>query len=393
MNKKTLNIGLIGSGYMGQAHADAYSRAALLYLDLPARPVLYSLADTSKDIARSAGERFGFQTTTDDWRSLVNDPKVDIVDITTPNSMHYEMAMAAIAARKHVFCEKPMAVSLADANAMTKAARKAGVKTMVAFNNLKTPAAMLAKQLIDAGEIGRLTRFRGWFDQGFFNDEDLPWSWRCSREQAGSGALGDLGSHVISVAQYLMGPVTDTIAQEQTFFQTRPVAAEGSGYGASTRKNADRRVVENEDQIQCLLNFTNGAAGVIEASRIAAGKIFGIYWEVSGTKGTIIMDGERFNELKISRFSDPKPERGFTTLLAGSQVPQYSAFFGFDFAGGGLGYFDVKLIEIHDLITGICTGDKCYPDFQFGLENQIIIDAMEKSVKSGQRETCKGEQL
>lgn len=379
---KQLNIGLIGSGFMGQAHADAFARAKLLYRDLPAVPHLYMLADATPELAAAAAARFGFERSTGDWRALVTHPAVDVVDITSPNHLHYEMAMAAIAAGKHVYCEKPLAVTVAEAEAMTAAAKAKGVKTMVAFNNIKTPAAMLAKQLIARGDIGTPTRFRGWFDQGFFNDPELPFSWRCTRAQAGSGALGDLGSHVISVAQYLMGDVAETIAQTQTFFPTRPVPQGGSGYGAQAGANAPRALVENEDQIQALIRFASGAGGTIEASRISAGKVFGIWWEVSGTEGTIVMDGERFNELKISRFTDPKPDRGFKTIYAGSQVPQFGAFFGFDFAGGGLGYFDVKVIEVRDLIEGIVNGADCFPNFEFGLENERIIDAMERSVQS-----------
>jgi predicted dehydrogenase len=379
---RTLNIGLIGSGFMGRAHADAFRRAAMLYRDLPAVPHLHTLADASDALAADAAARFGFAHSTGDWRTLVNDPEIDLVDITSPNAMHREMALAAISAGKHVYCEKPLAVTLAEAEEMEAAARKSGVKTMVAFNNIKTPAAMLAKQLIDRGDIGTPMRFRGWFDQGFFNDPDLPFSWRCSRRQAGSGALGDLGSHVISVAQYLMGEVESTIAQTQTFFPTRPVPQAGSGYGAKAGVGATRATVENEDQIQTLVRFRSGAGGTIEASRVAAGKVFGVYWEVSGTEGTILMDGERFNELKIARFNDPKPDRGFKTLYAGSQVPQFGAFFGFDFAGGGLGYFDVKVIEVRDLIEGIAGDGDCFPNFAFGLANERIIDAMERSLET-----------
>ncbi|NLS07377.1 Gfo/Idh/MocA family oxidoreductase [Rhizobium sp. P32RR-XVIII] len=382
MTRKTLSIGLIGSGFMGQAHADAYRRAGLLYRDLAAVPHLYMLADATVELAAAAAARFGFQKSTGDWRKLVSDPNVDIVDITSPNAMHHQMALAAIAAGKHVYCEKPLSVTLAEAEEMAAAAKAKGVKTMVAFNNIKTPAAMLAKQLIDRGDIGTPMRFRGWFDQGFFNDPDLPFSWRCTRKEAGSGALGDLGSHVISVAQYLVGDVESVIAQTQTFFPTRPVPQDGSGYGARAGVDAPRAVVENEDQIQALVRFKNGAGGTIEASRVAAGKVFGVYWEVSGTQGTIIMDGERFNELKISRFNDPKPDRGFKTIYAGSQVPQFSAFFGFDFAGGGLGYFDVKVIEVRDLIDGIINDSDCFPNFQFGLANERIIDAIEHSLET-----------
>ncbi|ODT76173.1 MAG: oxidoreductase [Pelagibacterium sp. SCN 64-44] len=379
---KRLNIGLIGSGFMGQAHADAFRRAGLLYRNLPATPHLYMLADANAELAADAAARFGFEKSTGDWRKLVTDPAVDVVDITSPNALHHEMALAAIEAGKHVYCEKPLAVTLAEAEEMATAAKARGVKTMVAFNNIKTPAAMLAKQLIERGDIGTPMRFRGWFDQGFFNDPELPFSWRCTRKQAGSGALGDLGSHVIAVAQYLMGEIDSVVAQAQTYFPTRPVPQGGSGYGARAGEDAPRAPVENEDQIQTLVRFASGAGGSIEASRVAAGKVFGVYWEVSGTEGTIIMDGERFNELKISRFTDPKPDRGFKTIYAGSQVSQFSGFFGFDFAGGGLGYFDVKVIEVHDLIVGLTRDADCFPNFEFGLANERIIDAMERSLES-----------
>lgn len=385
MSKKILNIGLIGSGFMGQAHADAFRRAGLLYRDLPLVPVLHTLADANADLAAAAAARFGFRQATGDWRVMVADPQIDLVDITTPNAMHFDMAMAAIEAGKHVYCEKPLTVTLEDARKLAEAARARGVKTMIAFNNIKTPAALLAKQMIERGDIGQPTRFRGWFDQGFFNDPDMPWSWRCSRTEAGSGSLGDLGSHVVSVAQFLMGGVDSVYGQEQTFFPTRPAPGGGSGYGASADAGGKRLNVENEDQFQALVSFASGAGGTIESSRIAAGKIFGVYWEISGTEGTILMDGERFNELKIARYSDPKHDRGFKTMLAGSQVEQFNGFFGFDFAGGGLGYFDVKVIEVHDLIQGIAGADGCFPDFDFGFENQRIIAAMEQSAVEERR--------
>jgi predicted dehydrogenase len=383
MKPNELKVGLIGSGFMGRAHADAFRRVGFLDRSLPARPRLYMLADRDEGIASTAAAAFGFEKSTGNWRELVNNPDVDVVDITTPNNLHSEMALAAIEAGKHVYCEKPLALSLVEAEEMQAAADRRGVKTMVAFNNLKAPAAKLAREMIQNGEIGRPIRFRGWFDQGFFSDPELPYSWRCSRTEAGSGALGDLGSHVISVAQYLMGDVAAVCACDQTFFRTRPVRAAGEGYEAIAVKNAERRVVENEDQIQSLLRFVSGAGGIIEASRVTVGKVFGINWEVSGTEGTILMEGERFNELRVARLSDPKPDRGFKTLLAGSQIPAYKAFFGFDHGGGGLGYYDVKVIEVIDLIHGIYGTGACFPDFAFGLENQRIISAIEESLAVG----------
>lgn len=380
--RNTLNIGLIGSGFMGQGHADAWRRAAMFYPDLPALPLLYAVADQSPSLAEASARRFGAQKACGDWRELINDHAVDVVDITSPNHLHFEMAMAAIDAGKHVYCEKPLAVDARQAQQMAEAARHAGVKTMVAFNNIKTPAAMLAKQLIERGDIGTPVRFRGTFDQGFYNDPMLPWSWRCSKTLGGSGSLGDLGAHTLSVAQFLMGEISEVTASAQTYLCQRPVPQVDVGYASRTDASAEMREVENDDQVQCLVNFTSGASGVIEASRIAAGRIFGLYWEVSGTEGTLYMDGERFNELQIYRFSDDKHDRGFKTLYAGSQIPAYSGFFGFDFGGGGLGYFDVKVIEIHDLVQGICSDKACFPDFAFGLQNQLILSAIEQSMAS-----------
>src|ERR1700740_592157 len=220
---KPLNIGLIGSGFMGQAHTDGYRRAGILYRKLTCPPGIFAIADQNDARAEQARGRLGFAKAYGDWRRLIEDPEVDVVDITTPNHLHVEPALAALEAGKHVYCEKPMAVKLADAQRMAAAARKAGVKTLVAFNNIKTPAALVARQIIERGEIGELVRFRGRFDQGFFNDPDLPWSWRCSRGLAGSGALGDLGAHAVSVAQFLMGDIAEVSAQAPTIFKERPV--------------------------------------------------------------------------------------------------------------------------------------------------------------------------
>src|SRR5499427_34333 len=379
----SLNIGLIGSGFMGQAHADAYRRAAILYRNLPRTPVLYAVADQNDALAEQSRRRLGFEKAYGDWRRLIEDPDVHVIDITTPNNLHGEPALAALAAGKHVYCEKPMAVKLEDAQRMAAAASKAGVKTLVAFNNIKTPAALVAKQIIERGEIGELVRFRGRFDQGFFNDPSLPWSWRCSRELAGSGALGDLGAHAVSVAQFLMGDVTEVSAQSQTVFKERPVPDFDAGYGSKVAADAKKRAVENEDQIQSLVKFESGAAGVIEASRVCAGRVFGIFWEIAGTEGTIYNSGERFNELQVFRMGEEKRGRGFKTIYCGSQVPQYSGFFGFDFAGGGLGYFDVRVIEVYELVHGIEGNGGCFPDFAFGARNQEILEAMDESTRSG----------
>src|ERR1700751_5173545 len=246
---KALKIGLIGSGFLGKGYWGCLRGAWVLVWNLSRKPELYAIADQNDDLAEQARARLGFAKAYGDWRRLIEDPEVDVVDITTPNHLHVEPALAALEAGKHVYCEKPMAVKVEDAQRMATAARKSGVKTLVAFNNIKTPAALVAKQIIERGEIGELVRFRGRFDQGFFNDPSLPWSWRCSRELEGSGALGDLGAHSVSVAQFLMGDITAVSAQAQTIFKERPLPDFDAGYGSKVAADAKRQVVENEDQI------------------------------------------------------------------------------------------------------------------------------------------------
>lgn len=180
----------------------------------------------------------------------------------------------------------------------------------------------------------------------------------------------------------MLGGIREVTASAQTCLRQRPVPQRDAGYASRVAADAEWREVENDDQVQCLVNFDSGAAGVIEASRIAAGRIFGVFWEVSGTEGTLYMDGERFNELQVYRFNDDKHDRGFKTLYAGSQIPAYAGFFGFDFGGGGLGYFDVKVIEVHDLVQGICGEGDCYPNFEFSLQNQRVLSAIEASMVS-----------
>ena len=379
-----LNIGLIGSGFMGQAHADAYRRAAMFYPDLPKRPHLYALADQDQAMAERHAAKLGAEKAYGDWRELVNDPQVDVVDITSPNHLHYTMAMAAIAAGKHVYCEKPLAVNEQQAQEMAQAARRAGVKTMVSRVMGETAPLMLTAlgstainwDILDPTSAVPLLIWE------FYNDPNLPWSWRCSKTLGGSGALGDLGAHTLSVAQFLLGGIREVTASAQTCLRQRPVPQTDAGYASRVAADAEWREGEKDDQVQCLVNFDSGAAGVIEASRIAAGRIFGVFWEVSGTEGTLYMDGERFNELQVYRFNDDKHDRGFKTLYAGSQIPAYAGFFGFDFGGGGLGYFDVKVIEVHDLVQGICGEGDCYPNFEFGLQNQRVLSAIEASMAS-----------
>ncbi len=373
---KQVRIGLIGSGFMGKSHAVAFRNVPLVFAP-SAEPVLELLADLDEAAARKAAGALGFRRSTGDWRTLVEDPDVDVVDITTPNFLHKEMALAAIEAGKHVYCEKPLALTTADARAMTEAAEAAGIKTLVGFNYLKNPATGLVKRIVGEGTLGDIVHFRGTFNQDALADPMQPFSWRFRRDLAGSGALGDLASHSINLAQYLIGEIEEVCAQTQTRIARRPVIESGTGYQAKAAAGAEMRAVENEDQVQALLRFANGAAGTIESSRIASGRKLGLTYEGTGTTGAISFTQERMNEVKLYRADDPAAERGFRTILIGPDHPPYGDFH--PIAGIGLGYNDQKIIEAYELIEGIAADRPLYPDFRAGLETCRVIDAVLRS--------------
>jgi predicted dehydrogenase len=370
---KQVRIGLIGSGFMGKSHAVAFRNVPLVF-SASAAPVLELLADADDDLARKAAQALGFRRSTGDWRALVDDPDVDVVDITTPNHLHKEMALAAIAAGKHVYCEKPLALTAADALAMTEAAEDAGIKTLVGFNYLKNPATALVRGLIDDGTIGDIVHFRGTFDQDALADPMQPFSWRFRKDLAGSGALGDLASHTINLAQYLLGGIDEVCAQTQTFVPRRPVIESGAGYQARAAAGAEMREVETEDQVQALLRFANGAGGTIESSRIATGRKLWLTYEVTGTRGAVYFTQERMNEVKLYRADDPASAQGFRTILIGPEHPPYGNFH--PISGIGLGYNDQKIIEAHELIEGVAADRPLYPDFRAGYETCRVIDAI-----------------
>ncbi len=381
---RTLGVGIIGTGFIARTHVDSFRRAAMLFPDLEARAEVVTVADVQIEGARSFAAAMSIPRCVADWQELIADPAVELVDIATPNNLHFPIAMAAIAAGKAVYCEKPLALTAVQASEMAAAARIKQVRTFVAFNNLFAPSTQLARQIIERGDIGEPQQFIGSFDQGFYSDRELPASWRTRQAEAGTGALGDLGSHVVSLAQHLVGRITETAALDAVMFQTRPLPGSGAGYGAKAQGNAGRQAVENDDLFQALVKFESGAIGTIGASRVAAGRVFGINWEIRGTDGVIYVENERSNELHVFRMNDPADDRGFKTILCGSQVDGFKqGFFGFDYGGGGIGYFDVKVLEIRGMLQALSRPERWFCDFQFGSENQAVVDAIHASARAG----------
>lgn len=363
---RTLRIGLIGTGYMGKAHAIAYRNASAVF-PLDARIYCDMVADVNADLAAKKALELGFSRSTGDWETLVNDPAIDIVDICSPNFLHKKMAIAALAAGKHVYCEKPLAMNAEDALEMARAAETAGVKTLVGFNYPKNPTVQLAKEIIDNGEIGRVVHFRGTFNEDYLADARLPFNWRMKRDFSGAGTLGDMGSHLIQLAEHLVGNITDVCADLQTVHGQRPIPDQPGEFGT----------VENDDQVHLLARFDGGAIGTLESSRIAWGRKNGLWFEIIGTRGSLIFDQERLSELHLFFAEDPSHRQGFRRILTGPEHPDYGHFC--VSPGHGLGYNDMKAVEVRDLIEGITSNRPLWPDFQAAYRVNRTMEAIERS--------------
>jgi predicted dehydrogenase len=364
-----LRAGLIGSGYMGRAHAIAMHSVAATF-GAEYRIECAVLADSSAAAAERAAESLGFARSTGDWREIVRDPNIDLVDICTPNHLHAEMALAALAAGKHVYCEKPLALDLAQTIAVAEAAERSGMCHAMGFNYICNPMVQVARQIIQAGELGEIVAFHGRYFEDYMCDPSAPYTWRCQRRLAGSGALADLGSHLINMTHFLLGPIVRVCGTLQTVHRER--AEPGSGV---------YRPVENDDMAWALVELDSGLGGTFEISRIATGFKCGLAVQVHGTRGTLSFDQERMNELRLYRTGDPDGRRGFRTILAGPEHPDYAAFC--PAPGHGLGINDLKVIEIRNVVRAIRTGEPAVPDFAEGLRVQRVMTAIEQSAAQG----------
>ncbi len=362
-----LGLGLIGTGFMGRTHAVAFTNVNRIF-DLPVEVDCRMIADVDAEQASNAARAFGFDAATADWHQLVNDSQVDIVAIATPNVLHKEMALAAIAAGKHVYCEKPLAPSAAAAMEMTRAAEARGVVTAVGFNYLKNPMFKLARDIIARGEIGEIRSFGGVHTEDYMMDANAPWTWRLD-PKGGGGALADLGSHIVATARYLIGPITKVLGDVRTVIKTRPDAVGSS-----------RRVpVEVEDIGRALLTFENGCSGVIEANWVATGRKMRHDFEISGSQGAIAFSQERFNELHLYLNTDESAQRGFRTIFAGPEHEPYGRFC--VAPGHQIGFNDLKTIEVCDFLRAIAGEQTGHAGFREGLSVQTTVEAIYRSAK------------
>jgi len=365
-----LGLGLIGSGFMGKTHAFGFLNANRVF-DLPVEVDLAVLADVDAETAARAARALGFRESTGRWRDLLASPGVGIVDITTPNVLHREMALAAVAAGKHVYCEKPLAPTAAEALEMTLAAEAAGVVTAVGFNYLKNPMLKLARDIIRSGEIGEVRAFSGIHAEDYMTDADAVWTWRLD-PAGGGGALADLGSHIIATARFLLGPIGEVFGDAATVVPSRPIAPGSS----------ERRDVAVDDVTRALVHFESGCTGVIEANWVATGRKMRHDFEVSGSKGAIAFSQERFNELDLYLTGDAPGRRGFRKIFAGPEHEPYGAFC--VAPGHQIGFNDLKTIEVRDFLLAIAGQPTGHADFREGLEVQRTVESIYRSARERQ---------
>jgi predicted dehydrogenase len=346
-----IGIGVIGGGYMGKAHSVAMGAVAAVF-DTALRPSLESICTTTEEGAADKARQFGFKRSTAHWQAVVDDPKVEAVVIASPQNTHKEIALAAFARGKHVLCEKPLGLSLAESRSMVAAAEKSGCIHMVGFNYIRTPASQLARQMIARDEIGDVSFLRAEHTEDFLSDADIPGNWRT--EGRANGNMGDLSPHIINAAFALAGPITTLVADIKTVYPTRGGVP-----------------VTNDDQSAIMCRFANGAMGQLFVSRVAAGRKMGYAYEIYGTKGSIRFDQEDQNALWLYRSQGDEARRGFTKILTGPLHPDFKPFcLG---AGHGTGYQDQIIIEAKDFLQAIHDKTLKWPTFRDGmLVNQVI---------------------
>lgn len=364
---KEIRIGLVGAGWMGKAHSTAMLNEQMLFGPDFGVPVFEMVADNNEESAKIAQHKIGFRRMTTDWHELVTDPQIDLVDIATPNAFHYEVAKAALENGKNVYCEKPLSISPEESQELAELAAKKGVINYVGFNNTRNPANAYVRELVQSGALGDIMLFIGRYDQDQLLDPTMPITWRHINKLAGCGALGDLGSHLLSVSQFIMGDIKKVDAMKRTIFPERPKA----------KGSSEMAKVENEDIISFMMEYANGATGMISSSRVATGRKNYLAYEIQGTKGSVKYDLERMGEVQVYFQSDEERDRGFRQVFLNPKHKGYSAF---QPAGGiAIAYNDMKILEVHELFSAITKGTEYTCNFEFGYKIDRTVKAILES--------------
>lgn len=374
---KKLNIGMIGYKFMGKTHSNAW-RQAPHFFDLPAEPVLHTVCGRDAKAVKKAAARLGWSHTATDWREVVANPEIDVVDVTTANDTHAEISIAALRAGKAVLCEKPLALTVKEARAMRDAAAKTKGVNMVCHNYRRIPAIALARQMIEKGQLGRIFHYRARYLQDWIVDPEFPLVWRLQSKIAGSGAHGDINAHIIDLGRYLVGEIDELCGRLETFIKERPLPAGETGLSAKGSRKMGQVTVD--DAAVVIGKFNNGALLNLEASRFALGRKNGIQLEVNGSKGSLFFDFEDMNRLKYFNNADPAGQQGFRDILVtdGSH-PFAGAWWP---PGHIIGYEHTFVHTVADFVKAVAKGKADQPDFEDGYRNQVILEAVEKSSRT-----------
>ncbi|MEU5888988.1 Gfo/Idh/MocA family oxidoreductase [Streptomyces sp. NPDC047461] len=376
-----LGVGMVGYAFMGAAHSQGWRTVGRVF-DLPLRPVMAAIAGRDAHAVRAAADKHGWAATETDWRALIVRDDVQLVDICTPGDSHAEIAIAALEAGKHVLCEKPLANSVAEAEAMAaaaEAARARGQLAMVGFNYRRVPALTFARRLIAEGRLGTLRHVRVSYLQDWLVDPDFPLTWRLQREHAGSGALGDLGAHIVDLAQYLVGePLIGVSAQMATFVKERP-RLDGASSGLSASGGPQRAPVTVDDAAVFTGRLVSGALATFEASRMASGRKNALRLEINGEHGSLAFDLERLNELSFHDHREPAATAGFRRIVVTEAEHPYLE--GWWPPGHALGYEHTFVHQARDLVEAIASDTDPVPSFADGLQVQRVLAAVEESAQ------------
>jgi predicted dehydrogenase len=361
---ETIGVGLIGTGYMGKCHALAWTSVRAVFGDGP-KVRLAHLAEANRDLAQRKGNELGFERADEEWLALVRNPDVDVVSITTPNHLHAEMAIAALEAGKHVWCEKPMATRLEDSRRMRAAARASKAVAVLGYNYIQSPMFRQIDELVRSGAVGTVNHVRVEMDEDFMADPDAPFGLK-SDSASGHGALDDFGVHPLSLLMTLFGPIARTVCHQAMPYPSRPVS------------DNQRRPVETYDIASAMFEFDSGLSGVMTLNRSAWGRKGRIALQIFGDKGSLLFDQERFNEVQLYTADQEPATRGFRTILAGPVHPPYDKFI--PAPGHGLGFNDLKIIECRELISKIEGRESARViDFETGFRIEQTVQAMARS--------------
>jgi len=378
---RTVNVGLIGHLFMGKAHSLGYKDMAMFFPDVELKPVMKMLVGLGEESVRKAAEQYGWESYGTDYKELIGRDDIELVDVSTGNNVHCEMVVAAAEAGKHVLCEKPLAMNVAECKQMIAAVEKAGVKHMINFNYRAVPAIALAKKMIDDGLIGKIYHWRGTYLQDWIMDPSFPMVWRLDKKLAGSGPHGDLNAHLIDIARLLVGEITEVVGLMDTFIKKRPLLKEATG-GLSAEASNEMGDVTVEDAALFLARFENGAVGSFEATRFAGGRRNGNRWEINGSKGSLAFNLERMNELEYYSREDPDLAQGFRTIIVGESAHPYMAAWWPP--GHIIGWQHTFVHQVYNLCNAIGKNQLPTPNFYDGLKCQQVLEAVETSAESAQ---------